>query len=101
MIEHPAMQTAQERFAQDISLAAECPLVGFENVLLLKLVEFFVQRDVRREQPVAFLGREWCSAMIRFGRAGHFSSQRRAGRRRSSSIDLRLSSSRLRFSFTD
>src|ERR1700678_2036121 len=92
MIEHPAMQAAQESFIDNIALSAKGPLVGFQDVLLLKLVEFVAQGDMRRDQAVAFFWRDGCCRIIHIKRPDHVSSQSRAGRRKSSSTNWRLSS---------
>ncbi len=57
MIEHPPMQATQKCLAHDVSLALECPTFGYEDVLLLRLVQLSTHCDVRRNQAITFLRR--------------------------------------------
>src|SRR5580698_7525624 len=57
-IKHSAVETSQESFVEDSPLAGESPEVSFGDVLLFEFVEFAAQRDMCRDQRVAFLGRQ-------------------------------------------
>src|SRR5580704_11903358 len=87
--EHAAMQTFQKPFSEYVMLPAKSPCIGCRDVPLFGLIQFAPRRDVARYEAVAFGGRQRCGMIVSGMRVGHFSSQRRAGRRSSSSMACR------------
>ncbi len=79
--EHPAMKAACERLADRVSPTQGGPCSGFENILLLQLIQLAAQRYMGRDKAFAFLGRERCGTLRLVEGAVHYSSHIRAGRR--------------------
>src|SRR5579863_1363005 len=88
-IEHTAMETSEESFVEDSSLAGKRPTIGLGDVLLFEFVEFAAQRDMRRDKRIEVRRGQRRGVIIGMEEVRHFSSQRRAGRRNSSSIRWR------------
>src|SRR5260370_2995877 len=83
IVEHPAMKAACERLADRVSPTQRGPRSGFENILLLQLIQLAAERYMRWNKSFAFRGRERCGALRLVEGAVHYSSHIRAGRRRS------------------
>src|SRR5260370_29911086 len=56
--EHPAMKAASESLADRVSPTQGGPRSGFENILLLQLIQLAAQRYMGRAKALALLRRE-------------------------------------------
>src|SRR5262249_7027824 len=86
-------EVGQECLVENVALAREGPAVGGGDILLLQFVQLAAQRDVRRNQALAFRWGQRRGVIVGIEGANHHSSQRRAGRRNRSSTACRRSSS--------
>src|SRR5260370_15906878 len=92
IVEHPAMKVASERLADRVSPTQGGPCSGFENILLLQLIQLAAQRYMGGDKTFSFLGRKRRGILRLVKRTGHYSSHIRAGRRRSFSTSRRWDS---------